>query len=41
MFEPDEAQYDHVLEDRVRGWMPVVGRPDVYVHFAVMIPQIN
>lgn len=30
---------DHVLEDRVRGWMPVAGRDDACVHFAVMIPE--
>ena len=39
MFETGKAQYDHVMDDRVRGWMPVVGRPDVCVHFAVMIPE--
>ena len=39
MFQTGEAQYDHVMEDRVRGWMPVVGRPDVCVHFAIMIPE--
>ena len=37
-FESGEPVTDHVLDDRVRGWMPVEGRDDVCVHFAVMIP---
>ena len=39
MFESGQAQYDHVLADRIRGWMPVVGRPDACIHFAVLIPE--
>ena len=38
-FKDGQAVTDHVLEDRVRGWMPVEGRPDVCIHFAVMIPE--
>lgn len=38
MFQTGEAQTDNVLPDRVRGWMPVAGRDDVCVHFAVPIP---
>lgn len=38
-FKSGEAITDHVIDDRVRGWMPVEGRPDVCIHFAVMIPQ--
>ena len=39
MFETGTAQTDHVLADRIRGWMPVAGRPDACVHFAVFIPE--
>lgn len=39
MFKTGEAQTDNVIPDRVRGWMPVQGRDDVCVHFAVMIPK--
>jgi len=38
-FKEGQPIIDHVLEDRVRGWMPVAGRDDVCVHFAVMIPE--
>ena len=38
MFESKEAFVDNVLEDRVRGWMPIEGYDDVCVHFTVMIP---
>ena len=38
-FKEGQPVTDHVLEDRVRGWMPVIGRDDVCVHFAVMIPE--
>jgi hypothetical protein len=38
-FKNGEAVTDHVLDDRIRGWMPVEGRPDVCIHFAVMIPE--
>lgn len=39
MFESGEALCDHVLADRIRGWMPVKGRPDLCVHFAIPIPE--
>ena len=39
MFASGEAQWDHVLADRIRGWMPVKGHPDLCVHFAVSIPE--
>ena len=38
-FKEGQPVTDHVLEDRVRGWMPAIGRDDVCVHFAVMIPE--
>jgi len=39
MFATGQPMTDHVLADRVRGWIPVAGRDDVCVHFAVMIPE--
>ena len=39
MLKTGEAMTDNVLPDRIRGWMPVVGRDDVCVHFAVMLPE--
>ena len=41
MFRTGEARTDRVIPDRVRGWMPVEGYPDLCVHFAVMIPGEN
>ena len=38
-FKEGKPITDHVLMDRVRGWMPVAGSDDVCVHFAVMIPE--
>ncbi|QJA08615.1 hypothetical protein HF520_06515 [Romboutsia sp. CE17] len=39
MFKTGHAQTDRVLHDRVRGWMPVVGYPELMIHFTVMIPE--
>ena len=39
MFKSGEAITDNVLPDRIRGWMPVPGREDLCVHFAVMLPE--
>lgn len=37
MFDAESAITDNVLEDRIRGWIPVVGYENVYVHFALML----
>ena len=39
LIKDGQAVTDRVIPDRVRGWMPVAGRPDVCVHFAVLIPE--
>ena len=39
MFETGSAQYDNVMPDRVRGWMPVKGHSNLCVHFAISIPE--
>ncbi len=38
-FKTGEAHADRVIEDRIRGWQPVPGYPDLVVHFAIMIPD--
>lgn len=39
MFREEKAQTDNVLKDRIRGWMPVSGREDICIHFALPIPE--
>ena len=39
MFVEKSAVFDQVIPGRVRGWMPVSGRADLCIHFAVFIPQ--
>jgi hypothetical protein len=40
VFKTGQPQVDTLLGDRLRGWLPVDGRQDVLVHFAVMLPGI-
>lgn len=35
MFQTGETQIDHVLPDRIRGWMPIPGQPDLCIHFGL------
>ena len=39
MIAEKSAVFDQVIPGRVRGWMPVSGRADLCIHFAVFIPQ--
>lgn len=39
MFAEGKAQTDNVLADRIRGWVPVKGNPDLCVHFGLMLPN--
>lgn len=39
MFRSGTVQTDIVLEDRIRGWVPVAGYENVCVHFAPPIPE--
>lgn len=39
MFKERTAQTDNVIEDRIRGWIPVKGREDVCIHFALPLPE--
>lgn len=32
---------DRPGEDRIRGWIPVEGHPDVIVHFSLILPPFN
>lgn len=38
-FATGQAQTDRVLPDRIRGWLPVEGQPELLVHFAIFIPE--
>ena len=38
-FKTGQAKVDTLLGDRLRGWLPVEGHPDVLVHFAIMLPD--
>ena len=33
------AQTDRKLEDRIRGWVPLEGYDDLFVHFTLPIPE--
>ena len=33
------AQLDRKLEDRIRGWVPLEGHKDLFVHFTLPIPE--
>lgn len=39
LFREGKAQSDHVLDDRIRVWLPIKGRDDVCVHFAIPVLQ--
>ena len=33
------AQTDRKLDDRIRGWLPLEGYDDLFVHFTLPIPE--
>lgn len=35
------AQIDRPSENRIRGWLPVEGYPDIVVHFSLTLPATN
>lgn len=35
-----EAQYDRPNERSIRGWVPITGADDWYVHFTITIPEV-
>ncbi len=39
MLKTQIAQVDRPEKDRIRGWVPVEGHPDVLVHFTLLIPE--
>lgn len=41
MLKTGLAQIDRPSIDRVRGWIPLAGYPDIYVHFTLMLPEEN
>ena len=38
-FREGRPQTDALLGDRLRGWLPVEGRPDLLPHVAIMLPD--
>lgn len=39
MFETGKAQTDHAIPDKIRGWYPIEGFPDVCIHFGLPLPE--
>ena len=35
------GQLDRPFAERVRGWVPLKGYPDVVVHFSLAVPEVN
>ncbi len=35
------GQVDRPAEEKVRGWLPIEGYPDLVVHFSLRIPEKN
>lgn len=35
------AQWERVAENRIRGWLPVQGYPEIVVHFSAVLPELN
>ncbi|MFV0437040.1 MAG: hypothetical protein ACK5PS_06585 [Desulfopila sp.] len=38
-FSEKSGNTDRVLKDRVRGWVPIQGCPDLLVHFTLLLPD--
>ena len=36
-----EGKLDRPFAERVRGWVPLEGWPDVVVHFSLTVPEVN
>ena len=36
-----EGKLDRPFAERVRGWVPLEGWPDVVVHFSLAVPEVN
>ncbi|AKG35810.1 hypothetical protein [Paenibacillus durus] len=39
MLKTQTAQLDRTAEDKVRGWIPVEGYEELFVHFTLAIPE--
>jgi len=39
MLKTKETQVDYPIEGKIRGWMPVAGYDDIYVHFSIALPK--
>ena len=36
-----EGKLDRPFAERVRGWVPLEGYPDIVVHFSLAVPEVN
>ena len=34
-------QWERPVENRIRGWLPVQGYPEIVVHFSAVLPEPN
>lgn len=41
MIKTKTAQTDRPTYDRIRGWIPLQGYPDIYVHYTLELPEVN
>lgn len=39
MLADGQGRIDRPAPDRIRGWLPVCGRPELFVHFTLLIPE--
>lgn len=39
MLKTQTAQLDRTVENKVRGWIPVEGYEELFVHFTLIIPE--
>lgn len=39
MLKSGKAQTDRPANDRIRGWVPLQGYPNVYVHYTLTLPE--
>lgn len=39
--ETGKTQMDRPADGKVRVWIPVEGYPDIVVHFALFLPEVN
>jgi hypothetical protein len=41
MLKTQTAQFDRTATEKIRGWMPVQGYSDLFIHFTLAIPELR